>query len=69
MNGEFIDVLSWRNGLIEVDLMPMLVERIIQIRDERIPFDIFVVGKSIVLSLDSSIRAEDVINKESCILT
>ena len=38
-------MLSWKNGLIEVDLMPMLAKRILQLRDEIIPYDGFVVGK------------------------
>ena len=43
------------------------MERIVQFRDKRIPYDGFVVGKSIVPGLDSSIRAEDVTSKENCI--
>ena len=66
MNGEFIDVLSWKIGLIEVDLMPTLVERVLQFRGKRIPFDRFLVGKSVILCLDSSLRAKYVINNKPC---
>ena len=44
------------------------MERILQIGNKGIPYDGFVDGISLISGLDSSIRVEDVNNKETCVL-
>ena len=58
---------GWKYGLIEVDLMPTLAEEYSTLGDVDSGLIDYVVGKSIVPSLDLSLRAEDVIKKEPCI--
>ena len=55
--------------MIEVDSMPTKEGESTPITDERIPFDRFVDGRLIISGLDSSIRVEDINNKETWILT
>ena len=58
---------GWKYGLIEVDLMPTLAEEYSTLGDVDSRLTDYVVGKSIVLGLDLSLRAKDVIKKEPCI--
>ena len=55
-------------GLIEVDLMPTLAEEYSTLGDVDSRLTDHVVKKSIVCGLDLSLRTEDVIKKEPCIL-
>ena len=67
MSGELIGVVG-NYSLIEVDLMPTLVEEYSTLGDVDSHLTDYVVGKSIVPGLDLSLRAEDVIKKEPSII-